>query len=285
VGGEPAKARKNFLLTPYRRRPLICSIAKNWPACLSIRRLEGHVYKMSRSLTSRFAAQSLSQCTRTAYPTSFFRSLSVTPSRWEDQATQQPPAPRKVRERSATGSLLDNLYGAPQNTAAKQQNPLTMDLIAKTLNSHATPTSIDTRSLTNPGEATKPAGDDDSIEPFHFHVFVHKHNTHITCTRPNREPIISMSCGNIGFKKSRRGTFDAAYSLTKYVLERLIHMGWPPKMQRLEVVLRGYGPGREAAIKVLMSPEGKMLRDKIVRVADSTRLKFAGTRSKKPRRL
>ncbi|KZZ96137.1 Ribosomal protein S11 [Moelleriella libera RCEF 2490] len=125
----------------------------------------------------------------------------------------------------------------------------------------------------------------DDLEPYHFHVYSHKHNTHITCTKPNREPIISMSCGNIGYRKSRRGTFDSAYSLTKYVLERLIHTGWPMKMRRLELVLRGFGQGREAVVKVLMSPEGKILREKIVRVADSTRIKFGGTRSEKPRRL
>ncbi|EFY85666.1 hypothetical protein J3458_014535 [Metarhizium acridum] len=143
---------------------------------------------------------------------------------------------------------------------------------------------IDTSALS--GQKFEPAQRrDDAQEPYHFHVYSHKHNTHITCTKPNREPIISMSCGNIGYRKSRRGTFDSAYSLTKYVLERLIHTGWPMKIQRLELVLRGFGQGREAAVKVLMSPEGKVLREKIVRVADSTRIKFGGTRSEKPRRL
>ena len=120
---------------------------------------------------------------------------------------------------------------------------------------------------------------DDDMEPFHLHIFSHKHNTHVTCTKPSREPIISMSTGQIGFKKSRRAGFDSAYSLTKYVFERLLHTGWPAKINRLELVLRGFGGGREAALKVLMSPEGKILREKIVRVSDSTRVKFGGTRS------
>ena len=122
-------------------------------------------------------------------------------------------------------------------------------------------------------------------EPYHFHIMCHRHNTHVTCSKPNRDAIISMSCGNIGFSKAKRGTFDAAYSLTKYVLERLTHMGWPPKMKQVEIVMRGFGKGRDAAVKVLMSPEGKILRDKIIRVSDATRIKFAGTRSKKKRRL
>ena len=57
------------------------------------------------------------------------------------------------------------------------------------------------------------------------------------------------------------------------------------KIKRLEVVMRGFGQGRDAALKVLMSPEGQVLREKIVRVSDSTRLKFGGTRSRAPRRL
>lgn len=53
----------------------------------------------------------------------------------------------------------------------------------------------------------------------------------------------------------------------------------------LEVVLRDFGPGREAVTKILLGSEGKMLRDRILRVCDGTRLKFGGTRSPKPRRL
>ena len=53
----------------------------------------------------------------------------------------------------------------------------------------------------------------------------------------------------------------------------------------LEVILRSFGPGREAVTKILLGSEGKALRNRIVRVTDGTRLKFGGTRSKKPRRL
>lgn len=142
---------------------------------------------------------------------------------------------------------------------------------------------VDTNVLSD--TSPKAAAEEQEYEPYHLHILATKHNTHITCTKPNREPIISLSAGCLGYKKSRRSGFDSAYSLTKYVIERLIHNGWPMKMKKLEVVMRGFGQGREAAIKVLMSPEGKVLREKIVRVADSTRLKFGGTRSKRARRL
>ena len=70
--------------------------------------------------------------------------------------------------------------------------------------------------------------------------------------------------------------------------EGLLAPEYPGKggpIKRLEVVLRDFGPGREAVTKILMGAEGKALRDKIARVMDSTRLKFGGTRSKRPRRL
>lgn len=126
---------------------------------------------------------------------------------------------------------------------------------------------------------------EDLLEPYHMHIYSHKHNTHVTVTKPDRGAIISLSTGNIGFKKSKRKGYDAAYQLTAYVLERLNYAGWHKKINKLEIVLRGFGVGRDAAVKVLMAPEGKLWRSKVIRVADSTRLKFGGTRSKNPRRV
>ncbi|KAI0899501.1 translational machinery component [Annulohypoxylon nitens] len=124
-----------------------------------------------------------------------------------------------------------------------------------------------------------------ATEPFHFHIYSHKHNSHITVTKPNRQAIISMSTGNIGFRKSKRHTYDAAYQLTSYVIDKLHQGNWHNTITSMEVVLRGFGAGREAATKVLLGTEGRMLRSKIVMVSDSTRLKFGGTRSPKTRRL
>ncbi|KAH7131418.1 hypothetical protein B0J13DRAFT_562562 [Dactylonectria estremocensis] len=246
---------------------------------------------MSRPLTNRLAAQSLFRTTRTTSnalrcPFQAARPLSHTNARCADDVPPRPPrAPRTRAARPSTASLLENIYGAaqPASTAQSAQPnamaSLSQSLVFKTLGKSNSDSGLEV------GGARTVQAKEDDLEPFHFHIYSHKHNTHITCTKPNRDPIISLSCGNIGFRKSRRGTFDSAYSLTKYILERLIHNGWPMKISRLEVVMRGFGQGREAALKVLMSPEGKVLREKIVRVADSTRIKFAGTRSEKPRRL
>lgn len=122
-------------------------------------------------------------------------------------------------------------------------------------------------------------------EPHHLHVYSTKHNTHITLTKPNRDALISVSAGSIGFRKAARGTYDAAYQLGAYVMGRIQQQGLLTQIQSLEVVLRDFGPGREALSKILLGSEGRNIRGRVVRVCDATRLKFGGTRSKNRRRL
>ena len=127
-------------------------------------------------------------------------------------------------------------------------------------------------------------------------VFSHKHNTHMTLFGPFKDnkkgssafvnkAIISVSAGNIGFRKAARGSYDAGYQLGAYMMNRIQQQGLMTQIEKVELVLRGFGQGREAVTKILMGSEGAAFRPKIVRVVDATRLKFGGTRSPKPRRL
>jgi small subunit ribosomal protein S11 len=125
----------------------------------------------------------------------------------------------------------------------------------------------------------------EQAEAHHFHVYATRHNTHITVTRPDRSPLISVSAGNIGFRHAGRKHYDSAFQLASYVLGRMNESGMSAEIKRIEVILRGYGAGREAVTKALLGTEGRFLRSKVIKVADATRLKFGGTRSKKPRRL
>jgi small subunit ribosomal protein S11 len=122
-------------------------------------------------------------------------------------------------------------------------------------------------------------------EPHHIHVYATRHNTHITITRPDYSPLLSKSAGNIGFRHSQRKHYDSAFQLAAYVFEKLHETGKSRDITKLAVILRGFGAGREAVTKALLGSEGRYLRGKIVSVSDATRLKFGGTRSKKPRRL
>lgn len=125
----------------------------------------------------------------------------------------------------------------------------------------------------------------DRLPPHHLHIFSHRHNTHLTLTRPNGEPMLSMSCGNLGFKKAGRGGYDPAYQLSAHVFAKIQERNWLKEIRRLELIFRDFGQGRDAFIKVLQSPEGKRFRGLVTQVTDSTRIKFGGTRSPRPRRL
>ncbi|EAA36094.1 translational machinery component [Neurospora crassa] len=208
--------------------------------------------KMSRFSTGRLLAQNLFQAfNKPVFP-------SATPV-W-------------TRAFSQTAARRD----ADSESSAKLMESLTRGIVGM---------AADPTDLTGDKLATNIGLRDTEDEPYHFHIYSHKHNTHITVTKPNRDALISLSCGNLGFKKSNRKHYDSAYQLGAYVVDKMHQMNLHNKIKKMEVVLRGFGPGREAVIKVLLGNEGRMLRSSIVRVSDATRLKFGGTRSKKPRRL
>ena len=159
--------------------------------------------------------------------------------------------------------------------------------------------SVNAEALTRPNAGVSPD------EPYHLNVMATKHNTHITFTGPSRDTILSFACGNIGLRKAQRGTFDAAYQLATFAMRKMAMHQWRSggkKMVKnemktlrnvgtkdsgvgIEVVLRGYGAGREAFQKALLGTEGQMIKPMVVRVTDATRLKFGGTRSPAVRRL
>ena len=121
--------------------------------------------------------------------------------------------------------------------------------------------------------------------PHHLHVYSTRHNCHITLSDGKRQPIISVSAGNLGFRKAARGSYEAAYQLGAYVMDRIRQQGLLKEIHAMELILRDFGPGREAFHKILLGNEGRLIRDRVVRVMDDTKIKFGGTRSKKPRRL
>ncbi|CAG8928518.1 unnamed protein product [Penicillium salamii] len=125
----------------------------------------------------------------------------------------------------------------------------------------------------------------DRAPPHHLHVYCHKHNTILTLTRPNGNPLMSIGCGQIGFRKAGRSGFDPAYQLSAHVMSQIQEKGFLMEIERLEVVFRGFGKGRDAFVKVLLGNEGRHLRGLVTRVTDSTRVKFGGTRSRHERRL
>ncbi|KAJ0312216.1 hypothetical protein COL5a_001899 [Colletotrichum fioriniae] len=239
---------------------------------------------MSSAPTTRLLARSIFQTAARPSPIArcspaLLRPFSQTPTQRADDA------------KKGGQELLAAMYGSRSTNSTTASTPGTSSpshnqtMLLQTLNKAAGKSLDGGLASSGSGLDDLVPEQEDLLEPYHMHIYSHKHNTHVTVTKPDRGAIISLSTGNIGFKKSKRKGYDAAYQLTAYVLERLNYAGWHKKINKLEIVLRGFGVGRDAAVKVLMAPEGKLWRSKVIRVADSTRLKFGGTRSKNPRRV
>jgi len=184
------------------------------------------------------------------------------------------------------------------NTTTRCIEPGLNDSISKRLDSMLTRTSdsinqaVRSRSLSDVDKFVQAGKSMESLlaEPHHLHIFSQRHNTHLTLTRPNGEPLISLSTGNVGFKKHQRGTYEAAFQLTSYVLRSISEKGFLQAqnqdcINRLELVFRGFGDGRQAFQTALLGVEGRFLRSTIIRVSDATRIKIGGNKGKKPRRL
>ncbi len=185
-------------------------------------------------------------------------------------ASRRPPPNLKDTQSPAQSSVDPPPRRAPSTNPSRQAASQNLTHIAAVARNEA---------------AAKPSSASILSDSHHLHVYATKHNTHITLTKPNREPLLSVSAGNIGFRKAQRGSFDAAYQLASYSMGKMHERGMLVNMDKLEVVLRGYGPGREAFQKALLGSEGRGIKGKVTRVTDSTRLKFGGVRSKGVRRL
>ncbi|OJK00458.1 hypothetical protein ASPACDRAFT_78370 [Aspergillus aculeatus ATCC 16872] len=125
----------------------------------------------------------------------------------------------------------------------------------------------------------------DRSPPYNLHVYSHKHNTILTLTRPNGNPMMSLSCGHLGFRKGGRAGFDPAFQLTSHFFAQMQERGYMMEIKRMTLIFRDFGLGRDAFTKVLLGNEGKNIRGTICRVSDCTRVKFGGTRSRHVRRL
>ncbi|ERS96006.1 37S ribosomal protein S11 [Sporothrix schenckii 1099-18] len=192
-------------------------------------------------------------------------------------AAPTPPRPSSASLMEGLADLLPSTPGTSGSSLTGQASTSSALSASAASSSTLTASMDDIDSMKNDVE--------DMLGEFHLAIYAHKHNTHVTFSKPNGNVIMSMSTGNIGFKRSHRGTYDAAYQLGAATCDRMYRGNWHKNMHKMRVTLRGFGPGREAITKVLLGQEGKLLRTKITRVADTTRLKFGGTRSPRPRRL
>lgn len=101
-------------------------------------------------------------------------------------------------------------------------------------------------------------------------------NTMVSITDPQGNVISSASAGTVGFKGSRKGTAFAAQRTAEQAARRGMDQG----LRQVDVLIRGPGAGREAAIRSL---QGAGLV--VTSIRDVTPIPHNGCRPPKRRRV
>jgi len=101
-------------------------------------------------------------------------------------------------------------------------------------------------------------------------------NTIITLTDDKGNVLLWSSAGHAGLKNTKKGTPFAGTRAMEVLLEKMKNVN----IDELEVYVKGVGPGREPALRVLFS---KNYNIKLVQ--DITPIPFGGPTKPKPRRV
>ncbi len=100
-------------------------------------------------------------------------------------------------------------------------------------------------------------------------------NTLVTITDLDGQTIAWSSSGSNGFKGSRKSTPYAAQVAAENAVEKAKIHG----LEKVDVFVKGVGPGREQAIRGLQAAGAN-----VESITDTTPVAHNGTRSRKPRR-
>ncbi|KAJ2016999.1 hypothetical protein IW146_002440 [Coemansia sp. RSA 922] len=112
-----------------------------------------------------------------------------------------------------------------------------------------------------------------------LHVHASSNNTILSLTDANGKVIVNASGGTVGFKKAQRAGFEAAYQATASIAATVKERGI--NVKAVELRLKGFGTGREAAFKAVHSVTNWV----VMRIVDTTPIPFNGCRPRKARRL
>lgn len=116
-----------------------------------------------------------------------------------------------------------------------------------------------------------------AVEKGRIYIVATFNNTIITVTDDSGNPIVMGSCGMYGFSGTRKSTPYAATITTEATLKKMIN---EHKMREATIYVRGIGPGREAALRVI-----KGSNIEINKIVDITPVPHNGIRPPKIRRI
>ncbi|MFQ6027952.1 MAG: 30S ribosomal protein S11 [Dehalococcoidia bacterium] len=115
-----------------------------------------------------------------------------------------------------------------------------------------------------------------SVPQGRAYIYSTFNNTLVSITDSDGNVIASASAGTVGFKGSRKGTAFAAQRAAEQAARRGMDMG----LRQIDVLIRGPGAGREAAIRSL---QGAGLL--VTSIRDVTPIPHNGCRPPKRRRV
>jgi small subunit ribosomal protein S11 len=101
-------------------------------------------------------------------------------------------------------------------------------------------------------------------------------NTMVTLTDDKGNVLLWSSAGHAGLKNTKKGTPFAGTKAMEVLLEKMKNIN----VDELEVYVKGVGPGREPALRVLFSKNYN-----INSIQDITPIPFGGPTKPKPRRV
>jgi small subunit ribosomal protein S11 len=119
---------------------------------------------------------------------------------------------------------------------------------------------------------------------YRLHCKSTRNNTIVTFTLPEGHTIAWFTGGSCGFKKVNRSGYEAGYQCAVRIfkeIEKTVKEG------PIEIALffNGFGQGRDALLRALLTSEGDHVRPLVTTITDRTPIKIGGTRAKKMRRL
>ena len=115
-----------------------------------------------------------------------------------------------------------------------------------------------------------------SVPQGRAHIYSTFNNTLVSLTDPLGNVIATASAGTVGFKGSRKGTAFAA----QRAAEQAARKGMDSGLRQIDVLIKGPGAGREAAIRSL---QGAGLF--VTSIRDVTPIPHNGCRPPKRRRV
>ena len=115
-----------------------------------------------------------------------------------------------------------------------------------------------------------------SVPQGRAYIYSTFNNTLVSLTDPQGNVIASASSGTVGFKRSRKGTAFAA----QRAAEQAARKGMDSGLRQIDVLIKGPGAGREAAIRSLQS-SGLF----VTSIRDVTPIPHNGCRPPKRRRV